>query len=74
MTQSELASLPVAERIRMMEALWESLSADTSSAEAVPDWHAEVLRERAQLFDNGSETVTDWSDAKHRIRQQSQEK
>ena len=66
MTQLELAALPLAERLQMMEDLWTSLSMD---AGAVPDWHEDVLKARAQSLDEGTETVSDWADAKTRLRQ-----
>lgn len=67
MTHVDLVSMPVAEKIQLMEALWESLSMDDS---VVPSWHAEVLAERVALLDQGQETVSDWNEAKQRIRNQ----
>lgn len=61
MTQSELAALPLAERLRMMEDLWDSLS---SHEAAVPAWHKDVLDARARDLDEGRETVSDWEIAK----------
>lgn len=68
MTQAELAALPLAERLLMMEDLWASLSTE---AGAVPDWHEDVLKARAKSLDDGTEILSDWTDAKARLRQRS---
>lgn len=65
MTQLELAAMPVAERLRLMEDLWDSLSA---GGEAVPAWHRNVLAARAERLDKGVEAISDWHDAKLRLR------
>ncbi len=72
MTRTDIATLPVAERLQLMEALWESLDEDSSAA--VPDWHAEVLAERASQYEQGQEETTDWEEAKRRIRNTSASK
>ena len=46
MSVEELEKLSVDERLRMMEALWESLERTPKVLE-VPDWHREILKERA---------------------------
>lgn len=70
MTHADLAALPVAEKIQLMEALWGSLCDDPDAAAAIPAWHDEVLAERALQLDQGSEELTPWNEAKHRIRTQ----
>ena len=68
MTRADLLTMPISEKIQLMESLWESLSNDTVSA--IPSWHSDVLTERRALLDQGKESITDWSDAKQRIRDQ----
>jgi hypothetical protein len=68
MTHADLLTMPIAEKIQLMESLWESLSNDAIAA--IPPWHSEVLAERGALLDQGQEPVADWSDAKQRIRDQ----
>ncbi len=46
MSVEELEKLSVDERLRMMEVLWESLERTPEILE-VPDWHREILEERA---------------------------
>lgn len=70
MTYADLAAMPVAEKLQLMEALWESLSSDISNSSTVPAWHLTILEERAALLDQGQETVSAWGDAKQRIHSQ----
>ena len=69
MTTIDIAELPVAEKLRLMERLWDALRAQAESA-VVPTWHQEVLAQRLQRLDSGAETVTPWAQAKERIRAQ----
>lgn len=70
MTHTDLAKMPVSEKIQLMESLWESLSNDAVAAAAVPAWHGDVLANRQVLLDQGEEPVSNWGDAKQRIRDQ----
>lgn len=58
MTQTDLAKMPISEKIQLMESLWESLTNDTVTAEVVPDWHGDVLAKRAVVLDQGQETIS----------------
>lgn len=51
----------------MMEELWADLSAEGSGFEP-PAWHGDILRERKALYDAGEMKVSDWEEAKARIR------
>jgi len=68
MTHIELAAMPVAERIRLMETLWESLDSEDAATAAVPDWHREVLAVRGALLDRDEEASSTLEEAKQRIR------
>lgn len=70
MTHADLAALPVAEKILLMEALWDSLCDDPTAAAAIPAWHDEVLAERALQLDQGNEELAPWNEAKQNIRTQ----
>ena len=70
MTHADLAALPIAEKIQLMEALWSSLCDDSAAAAAIPAWHGEVLAERALQLDQGGEELAPWNEAKQRIRAQ----
>lgn len=66
MTMIEIAGLPVAEKLRRMEPLWDALCAQ--SAQVSPAWHADVLAERLRRLEDGEEAVSDWDAAKESIR------
>ncbi|MDD2740786.1 MAG: addiction module protein [Rhodocyclaceae bacterium] len=68
MTHTDLAKMPVSEKIQLMESLWESLSSSESSAVAIPAWHGDVLAQRQVMLNQGAESISAWSDAKQRIR------
>jgi len=56
------------EKLRVMEELWESLSADGARLES-PAWHGEALRETEQHYDAGQEQPIDWAIAKQGLRE-----
>lgn len=70
MTQMQIAELPLAEKIELMESLWESICHEPSVTQAIPDWHQAVLADRVARLDSGEEPVASWEDAKTRIREQ----
>ncbi len=72
MHTDNIATLPLAQRLQMMESLWDSLTNDVNIATAIPAWHEEVLAQRAQRLDAGLESISPWSDAKQRIREQTE--
>ena len=56
-------NLPRAEKLRLMEALWEDLSSDSDSVQS-PVWHEEALRNTEARFNAGDERAIDWNEAK----------
>lgn len=71
MTRVEIAALPLADRLQMMEQLWDSLS-ETNSA--IPTWHTNVLHARAKALDDGSEVISEWPEVKARLRARSEKR
>ena len=69
MSDLDVAELPVAEKLRMMESLWDSLSHDVDGEAVIPTWHQTVLAERANRIDSGQESSSPWEEAKRRLRQ-----
>jgi putative addiction module component (TIGR02574 family) len=69
MTTADIADLPMAEKLLLMERLWDALRAQADSG-VVPAWHKEVLAERLRRLDAGSEPTSTWTEAKERIRSQ----
>jgi putative addiction module component (TIGR02574 family) len=73
MHTAELTSLPLAERLQAMEALWDSLCRDQPQAHVVPAWHEEELVKRVAALDSGQDATTPWEEAKERIRQRAEQ-
>jgi len=69
MVTADIADLPVAEKLKLMETLWDSLCKSASGIES-PDWHRDVLAERMRRIDGGADSVSSWQEAKERIRNQ----
>ena len=69
METKDILTLPLAKRLEIMEALWQSLCIGDAGEYASPAWHESVLADRARLLDRGLETIGLWSEAKARIRE-----
>lgn len=63
----ELQRMSRAEKLRMMEALWEDLSRE-EGALMPPVWHEEALKETERLHAAGTENFIDWDTAKKGLR------
>ncbi len=59
-----LEQMTVAEKIEMMEKIWEDLSKDVKS----PQWHGKILNERKIESNKGYSDFIDWETSKKRIR------
>jgi putative addiction module component (TIGR02574 family) len=59
----EALRLPVAERLELVEQIWDSIAADASQV-PVPDWHKAELDRR--LAEPNPERLT-WDDARKRL-------
>lgn len=51
MSLNDIENMPTSEKIHLMEALWDSLS-QKSKALTTPDWHKEILKQRAEKLKN----------------------
>jgi hypothetical protein len=65
MQLSELADLPLTDRLQAMETLWDSLCRDPNF-DPSPAWHAEVLAERRAELEQGRHVP--WDEAKARLQ------
>ena len=72
MSNNEIASLPIVQRLQMMEVLWNSMSDESVNMLDVPLWHRDILAERLNKIDAGEEEISPWEEAKNRIRQQAE--
>jgi hypothetical protein len=63
-----LNEMTIPEKLRLMEALWESLSRESVCVES-PEWHREVLEERERRVASGEAQFTNCETAKADIRE-----
>ncbi len=62
-----LSDLTFSQKLDLMETLWDDISNSTNQLES-PGWHREVLQARKQTITSGKAVISDWEEAKHRIR------
>jgi len=62
-----LSQLSFAQKLNLMEALWADLSRDEKKLKS-PAWHETVLKDREEAFTAGKVTISDWEQAKTRIK------
>ena len=62
-----LSQLSLAQKLDLMEALWADLTRDETKFKS-PAWHETVLKDREEAFAAGRVTVSEWEQAKKRIR------
>jgi putative addiction module component (TIGR02574 family) len=70
MTQSTVAdprALPVADRLKLIEALWDSIEAEASDALPVPEWHKDEIDRRMASLDAGTSIGASWAEVRGRI-------
>jgi putative addiction module component (TIGR02574 family) len=62
----ELRALPVAERLKLIEDLWDSIDAD-SAVLPLPDWHRDEIDRRLDALDAGDSKGAPWSEVRERV-------
>jgi putative addiction module component (TIGR02574 family) len=62
-----ISELSFAQKLDLMETLWEALVRDEKKLES-PVWHKAVLKEREKAFEAGKTIAADWEQAKKRIK------
>jgi hypothetical protein len=63
----EIKQMSRAEKLRVMEAIWEDLSGEDQSIQS-PAWHESLLQETEQRVQSGQEKILDWKEAKRELR------
>jgi putative addiction module component (TIGR02574 family) len=63
MSIAEVKQLPFAEKLQIMEAIWEDLRAQAERV-PVPQWHRDLLDERRKAVEEGREELLDWDSIK----------
>jgi len=67
-TELPLESMSVAEKLALMERLWDDLSRRPENVPS-PAWHGAVLAERIAAVTEGRTKCVRWEDAKRRLRE-----
>jgi putative addiction module component (TIGR02574 family) len=63
MSITQIRQLPLAEKLQIMEAIWEDLRGQAEKV-PVPNWHQKLLDERRKAVEEGREEVFDWDSIK----------
>jgi len=62
-----LSQFSFAQKLELMETLWADLARDEKQLKS-PAWHETVLKDREEAFAAGKVTISDWDQAKKRIK------
>lgn len=68
----DIAELPVSEKLKLMEALWDSLSTGAEKNIESPTWHEQALRQAEDDLAAGTAHFVDWPQAKELLRKRGQ--
>ncbi|MBK9324859.1 MAG: addiction module protein [Hydrogenophilales bacterium] len=68
MTTADIAAMPVAEKLKLMEALWDSLCTTTDMGVESPPWHEAALKQAKDELAAGTAHFVDWAEAKDGLR------
>ena len=66
MTKADIERLSAADRLKLMEELWESLRRAPETVE-VPDWHREELDRRCAARERDPQAARPWEEARRAI-------
>ena len=64
----KVSRITVAEKLRIMEELWDELCREAGDNLAPPGWHHKVLEQREKAVREGKDKPVEWETAKKRIR------
>ena len=62
-----LSQLTFAQKLDLMESIWDDLYSGEQTIKS-PTWHEEVLRDREEALKACKLSISDWEEAKDRIR------
>jgi hypothetical protein len=68
----ELVDLPLSklthtQKLKLMEDLWDALTSEEQILDS-PMWHKDILQEREKALETGQACISDWNEAKDRIK------
>ena len=64
---NEIKTLPISERMHLMEEIWDSLCHESSPVES-PAWHQEILEARTERLHSGQAILLSLQELKDRNR------
>jgi len=62
-----LSELSFDQKLNLMESIWDDITKDEIKFKS-PVWHKDILEDREQALASGKVKVSDWEEAKERIR------
>jgi putative addiction module component (TIGR02574 family) len=62
-----IETLSIAEKMLLMERLWENLSRRPSDV-PIPEWHGAILAERQAAVQEGHTSFVEWETVRERLR------
>jgi putative addiction module component (TIGR02574 family) len=66
LSAADIAAMPLQERIRLVEDIWDSI-AELPDAVEIPEWHKRELEKRLAAYHANPEEGSPWEDVKKRI-------
>ena len=70
MNAIQIKQMNHAEKLQVMECIWEDITSDNLQPVQSPDWHKQLLSVTEKRYLNGDEIPVDWSLAKRELRKQ----
>ena len=67
LTADDIRALPVAERLRLIEELWDSLDSETVEMLPIPDWHRAELDKRLDAHARDPDATRPWEEVRAEI-------
>jgi putative addiction module component (TIGR02574 family) len=66
LTASDIAEMPVEQRLQLVEDIWDSI-VDLPESVQVPEWHKQELDARLEAYHAAPDAGSPWQDVKERI-------
>lgn len=67
-TTEQIKQLSTAEKLQVMETLWQELTAEGADQLASPSWHQQALQQTENAVRESDEVTHDWELAKNSLR------
>ena len=67
-TTEQIKQLSTAEKLQVMETLWQELTAEGADKLAYPAWHQQALQHTENVVREGEEVTHDWELTKQSLR------